>query len=140
MGKIKLVSLERQWHQGRFKKGLHEVGLGPSPPTCSASRRSRARPEQIENGALDAFAAFEKIWNPADRPGYSGTAVFTKMKPKERPHRDRHERSNDTEGRVITCDFRRLLSGQRLHAQRPARTLKAPPLPPFSGRRDFQTY
>ncbi len=48
---------------------------------------------------------YEQYWNYASKPGYSGTAVFTKIKPLKVINGiavDRH----DQEGRVITVEFR----------------------------------
>ena len=32
----------------------------------------KARPDQLDEGALSFFADYQQIWNPALRPGYSG--------------------------------------------------------------------
>ncbi len=50
------------------------------------------------------YPEYEKIWNPAEKPGYSGTAVFTKIAPK-RVSKGIGKRKFDSEGRVITLDY-----------------------------------
>ncbi len=49
-------------------------------------------------------AGYHQYWSHAYKPGYSGTAVFTKMKPLKVVDgigQDKHDR----EGRAITCEF-----------------------------------
>lgn len=56
-----------------------------------------------EGMALE-LPGYEQYWNPAQRPGYSGTAVFTKITPRKVVNGigiGRH----DTEGRVMTLEY-----------------------------------
>jgi len=60
----------------------------------------KARREQV--GAV--FDGYEVLWNAAERPGYSGTAILTKVAPLDVRLGigcDEH----DSEGRVITAEF-----------------------------------
>ncbi len=60
----------------------------------------KARPEQVDHD----FAGYHIHWNPAVRPGYSGTAILTRAKPISVANgigRPEH----DNEGRVITAEF-----------------------------------
>ncbi len=50
------------------------------------------------------YEIYEKYWNPAKRKGYAGTALLTKIKPKEIKFGIGEEKFDD-EGRVITADF-----------------------------------
>jgi exodeoxyribonuclease III len=43
----------------------------------------KARPDQIEEGLLQPMAGYELVWNPAERPGYSGVLTFTRQAPQE---------------------------------------------------------
>jgi exodeoxyribonuclease III len=43
----------------------------------------KARPDQLEPGQLQQFDGYQAIWNPAQRPGYSGVATFTREAPLE---------------------------------------------------------
>ena len=55
----------------------------------------------------DAEAAFpHKIWHPAAKPGYSGTAVFSKFEPISVAF-DFAGENHPEEGRVITAEFPR---------------------------------
>lgn len=63
----------------------------------------KARPEQLEKGLVHPHG-YHSIWNPAQKPGYSGTATFSKTPPLDFtlglgiPE-------FDIEGRVITTEF-----------------------------------
>jgi len=60
---------------------------------------------KLSEGQLDLnFDGYESIWNYAEKKGYSGTAVYTRIKPLAVTRGigdDRH----DTEGRVITAEY-----------------------------------
>src|SRR3989338_7319858 len=43
------------------------------------------------------------FWNPAVKPGYSGTAIFSKVKPISVSHGDKIIENN--EGRILTLEF-----------------------------------
>ncbi len=67
----------------------------------SAKNRSSERGgHQI---ALD-LPQYHIYWNSADKPGYSGTAVFTKQEPLNVTY-DFGEELHRHEGRVITCEY-----------------------------------
>lgn len=57
---------------------------------------------QIE---LDLGEAYEQYWNYAEKKGYSGTAVFTRIKPLS--VRYGMEEDYEPEGRIITLEFER---------------------------------
>ena len=60
---------------------------------------------KMQPGQLDlAFEGYESYWNSAEKKGYSGTAIFTKLKPLSVSYGlgiDEH----DHEGRVITLEM-----------------------------------
>ena len=60
---------------------------------------------KMQAGQLDLqFEGYESYWNYADKKGYSGTAVFTRLKPLKVTYGigiDEH----DHEGRVITLEM-----------------------------------
>lgn len=63
-------------------------------------QETKMKPEQAE---FD-LPGYEKYWNSADKPGYSGTAVFTRVSPLRVTYGfggDEHRH----EGRVITAEF-----------------------------------
>ncbi len=58
------------------------------------------------------FSEYEELWNSAERPGYSGTAIFTKIKPLSvcnnlPTNKKITDQFGDplTEGRVLTAEF-----------------------------------
>lgn len=60
---------------------------------------------KLQEGQIDIdFDGYESYWNYADKKGYSGTCIFTKIKPNKVNYGigiDEH----DHEGRVITLEF-----------------------------------
>ncbi len=50
------------------------------------------------------FPGYYQYWNSAEKKGYSGTAVFTKLKPKSVKY-GMGIAEHDTEGRMITLEF-----------------------------------
>ncbi len=60
---------------------------------------------KMQEGQLDLqFEGYHSFWNYALKKGYSGTAVFTKIKPLNVTFGIGLE-EHDKEGRVITCEF-----------------------------------
>ena len=59
-------------NKGEFKKFVDKY-----QPDVICLQETKARQGQAEIDLPD----YEEIWNSADRPGYSGTAIFTKVKP-----------------------------------------------------------
>jgi exodeoxyribonuclease-3 len=57
-----------------------------------------------ENQVEIAFDGYSAYWNSAVKKGYSGTAIFTRIKPLAIFYGIDNER-HDTEGRVITLEF-----------------------------------
>jgi exodeoxyribonuclease-3 len=64
----------------------------------------RAMPEQ-SGPLLPRFP--HQFWNPAPRPGYSGTATFSRIAPLS-VRRGMGSREHDNEGRVLTLELERL--------------------------------
>ena len=61
---------------------------------------------KMQEGQLEVnFEGYEKYFNYAERKGYSGTAIFTKVKPKKVTYGIDIE-EHDHEGRVITLEFK----------------------------------
>ncbi len=57
-----------------------------------------------EGQATLNLEGYEQYWNSAERKGYSGTAVFTKIKPIKVTYGIGKE-EHDKEGRIITLEF-----------------------------------
>ena len=61
---------------------------------------------KMQEGQLDVrFEGYEAYFNYAERKGYSGTAIFTKIKPKNVTY-GIGKVNHDKEGRVITLEFK----------------------------------
>jgi exodeoxyribonuclease-3 len=77
-------------------------------PDLLCLQEIKARQDQLSQEQLEEFSEFHALWNPAQRPGYSGVASFCREKP------DYHSRSLkedrfDVEGRVIRTDYDNLV-------------------------------
>lgn len=60
---------------------------------------------KLQEGQIDiAFDGYESYWNYAEKKGYSGTAIFTRIKPLSVRYGIGVE-EHDHEGRVITLEF-----------------------------------
>lgn len=60
---------------------------------------------KLQEGQVELdLEGYYQYWNYAEKKGYSGTAVFTKIKPIE-VHYGIGIDNHDNEGRVITCEF-----------------------------------
>lgn len=60
---------------------------------------------KLQEGQIDiSFDGYESYWNYAERKGYSGTCIFTRIKPVDVTYGIGVE-EHDHEGRVITLEF-----------------------------------
>ncbi|KKO91261.1 exodeoxyribonuclease III [Sphingobacterium sp. Ag1] len=64
----------------------------------------KATPDQIPEIALLEQMGYEHYWYPAQKKGYSGVALFTRITPKHIEYGCGHE-DYDFEGRIIRADF-----------------------------------
>jgi exodeoxyribonuclease-3 len=96
-----------------IRKGDFLRFIKDQSPDILCLQETKASKSQVEIDLPD----YEEIWNSADRPGYSGTAIFTKTKPlnisfgfPEEIERE-YEWDEDihgaavNEGRIITAEF-----------------------------------
>jgi exodeoxyribonuclease-3 len=60
----------------------------------------KVRPEQLSSEQHAVFYPYQALWNPADRPGYSGVATFLRQ-PCLEANLGMGDRPYDVEGRVI---------------------------------------
>lgn len=67
-------------------------------------QETKARPEQLSH--IEWPGEYERFWNSAEKPGYSGTGIFTKQAPLSVNYGIKHE-AHDREGRVITAEYER---------------------------------
>ena len=74
--------------------------LAEAAPDIICLQETKMQREQ----ASFEFPGYEEYWNSAERKGYSGTAIFTRVKPLA-VHYGLGNAEHDTEGRVITLEF-----------------------------------
>jgi len=96
----KIISWNVNGIRAAQKKGFDSF-IEKENPDIICIQETKAHPEQVNIG-LDDYKY--KYWNSAQKKGYSGTAIFSKIKPIEVEYNlniDKH----DQEGRVITLYF-----------------------------------
>lgn len=88
-------------------RAIHSKGFLPwlqkERPDVLCLQEIKARPEQLDESLL-GVKGYEAVFNPAERPGYSGTAIYTRMKPDE-TWTGIGEQRFDAEGRVLAARF-----------------------------------
>ena len=80
------------------KKGLL-TWLEKSRPDVLGLQEIKARPDQLDEELLEA-GGYHAFWHPAEKPGYSGVATFSKKEPDDVEYGMGEERF-DREGRVL---------------------------------------
>lgn len=95
------------------RKGAIQEFIAKYEPDILALQETKAKQGQAE---ID-FEGYEEYWNSAEKPGYSGTAIFTKIKPlnvingfpesfsNKYNFLDDKTRDAANEGRVLTAEF-----------------------------------
>ena len=117
---MKIISWNVNGIRAVHKKGLFLPFMEKYQPDVLCLQETKAQQHQSEVGPSARLRAglphYEEYWNSAVRPGYSGTAIFSKVKPlsvvngipekiaKKYNLKDKHGDSN-AEGRVITAEF-----------------------------------
>ena len=67
-------------------------------------QETKMQEEQIDDNIKNIFSGYNGYWNSAEKKGYSGTAVFSKLKPLNVSYGIGIE-EHDKEGRVITLEY-----------------------------------
>lgn len=67
-------------------------------------QETKLQEEQVDENIKSIFNGYNEYWNCAEKKGYSGTAVFSKLKPINVIYGIGIE-EHDKEGRVITLEF-----------------------------------
>jgi exodeoxyribonuclease-3 len=96
---MRLISWNVNGLRSILTKGLPDY-LAKTDADIVCLQEIKARPEQVTHD----FAGYHIYWNPATKPGYSGTAVLTKDKPISVVNGIGHA-AHDNEGRVITMEY-----------------------------------
>ena len=96
----KFISWNVNGIRAAIRKGFMEF-VDEYMPDILCLQETKARPEQVE---LDLPQYPYQFWNSAEKKGYSGTAVFSKIEPVDVIN-DLDIPIHDNEGRVITIEF-----------------------------------
>lgn len=110
---MKLYSWNVNGIRAVVRKGALQQFMVRHKPDILALQETKAKQGQAE---ID-FEGYEQYWNSAEKPGYSGTAIFTKLKPlgvingfgesfsNKYDFVDDKTRDAAKEGRVLTAEF-----------------------------------
>ena len=102
MGKIKLLSWNVNGVRAAVKKGAL-ASLQEIDADIISIQETKAKPEQIPQELL-TWQGYQPYIFSAQRPGYSGVAVFTRLQPEKINYGFGVDRF-DIEGRLIILDF-----------------------------------
>ncbi len=98
---MKLISWNVNGIRATLGKGLGDF-VSAEKPDILCLQETKARPEQVEL-PLD-FGGYHAFWDSAVKPGYSGTAVFTREQPLD-VRKGLGIDEHDKEGRVLTLEY-----------------------------------
>ena len=110
---MKIISWNVNGIRAVHKKGLFVPFINEYKPDILFLQETKAKQDQSEVDLPD----YEEYWNSATRPGYSGTAIFTKIKPMSvvlgipekisKKYKLSEDKYGDltTEGRVIILEY-----------------------------------
>lgn len=99
---MRIVSYNVNGIRAAIRKGWLEW-LAAQPADVVCVQETKATPADIDTAAI-AAAGYHYNWFPAQKKGYSGVAIFSKMQPDGVLQGTGHAQS-DSEGRVIRADF-----------------------------------
>ena len=97
---MKIISWNVNGIRAVMKKGFSDFAHKTNPDILCL-QETKAHPDQVDK-LLDNYE--HHYWNSADKKGYSGTAVFSKVKPLKVTYGGGLD-EGDTEGRVIILEF-----------------------------------
>ncbi len=99
---MRIISYNTNGIRSAIKKGFMDW-LQTDPADIICIQETKAHKENIDYAKIESLG-FETYWFSAQKKGYSGVAVFTKIKPDYVEYGNKIEQS-DFEGRVIRLDF-----------------------------------
>ena len=98
---MKLVSWNVNGIRAALKKGAMDY-FASAGADVICLQETKAHPGDVQH--VEWPRGYEAFWNSADKKGYSGTAVLTRVKPKSVVN-GIGSAEHDREGRVITAEF-----------------------------------
>ena len=99
---MRIISYNVNGIRAAIKKGFLDW-LKTNPADVICLQETKAVKGDVDTKALNALG-YHDYWFSAQKKGYSGVAVFTKIKPDKVEYGNGHGPSDD-EGRVIQVDF-----------------------------------
>ena len=96
---MKLISWNVNGLRACMNKGFMDFFMAEKPDICCI-QETKMQPEQVDF----ELEGYEMYWNSAEKKGYSGTAVFSKIKAGS-VRMDLDQPEHGSEGRVITLDY-----------------------------------
>ncbi|WP_166332661.1 exodeoxyribonuclease III [Sphingobacterium chungjuense] len=100
---MKIITYNVNGIRAALKKGWLEW-LKMAAPDVICIQEIKATPDQVPELLYLEQMGYEHYWYPAQKKGYSGTAIFTRRTPKQVVYGCGHE-DYDFEGRMIRLDF-----------------------------------
>ncbi len=102
MASLRIISYNVNGIRAAMKKGLVDW-LKTDPADVICIQETKAEKDNVAHQEITALG-YQDYWFSAQKKGYSGVAVFTKIKPDNIQYGTGHTVS-DEEGRVIQMDF-----------------------------------
>lgn len=96
---MKLISWNVNGIRACLSKGFEQF-FEKADADIFCIQETKCQPEQVEL----KFEGYKSYWNSAEKKGYSGTAIYTKIEPRNVTYGIGIE-EHDKEGRVITLEF-----------------------------------
>lgn len=96
---MKIISWNVNGIRAILKKNFMDF-IKEEKPDIICIQETKAHPEQVDHG----LEGYHQFWDSAEKKGYSGTAVFTKIKPSNINY-GLSLPDHDKEGRVVTAEF-----------------------------------
>jgi len=98
---MKIISWNVNGIRAVIKKGFYDFMIDTNPDIICI-QETKAHPEQVD---LDLGDYPYQYWNSAEKKGYSGTAIFSKIEPLNIKY-GIGIKKHDNEGRVIAAEFK----------------------------------
>jgi exodeoxyribonuclease III len=99
---MKIISWNINGIRAAIKKGFREFVESESADMLCL-QETKAHVDQLDTDWIDQLG-YCQVWNSAQKKGYSGTAIWSKIKPKN-THAGIGNEDYDHEGRVTTAEF-----------------------------------
>lgn len=99
---MRLISWNVNGIRAAIKKGFREF-VESDTPDILCLQETKATPEQVDLTWVDDLG-YQHVWNCAEKKGYSGTSIWSKVSPLE-TQLGMGKKEHDQEGRIIRATF-----------------------------------